>query len=264
MGFILGPPLSGLLSHLGTRHGMQGNLLPGLAAGSLSFIALMIAFFVLGESKAPDLRPRSGVPPQFDKRVWSEMAAHGLLLAVMSSLFITLLAVSGMETSVTLHARDRFHFTQLDLAWFFLFMGVIVAAIQGGLIGRLAKRFGEKALVAVGAASFTIGLALVPTVWRVPMLYVVAFFIAVGQGLSYPSLTSLVTKASPPNEHGSMLGLASGVGSLARFLGPIWCGLLYDLAKARGAFYGSAVLTAIAFVIALRMRKQPLLVDAAG
>src|SRR5216684_1788773 len=90
MGFILGPPLSGLLSHLGTKHGMPGNLLPGLAAGSLSFLALMIAFFVLGESKAPDLQPRSGIPPQFDKHVWNEMAAHGLLFAVMTSLFITL------------------------------------------------------------------------------------------------------------------------------------------------------------------------------
>ncbi len=264
MGFILGPPLAGVLSYVGAKHGMPGNLLPGIGAGSLSFAALMIAFFVLGESKAPGLRPRSGIPPQFDKHVWSEMAAHGLLLSVVTSLFITLLAVAGMETSVTLHARDRFHFALLDLIWFFLFMGVIIVAIQGGLIGRLAKRFGEKTLVAVGAASFTIGLALVPLVWRVPLLYVVAFFIAVGQGLSYPSLTSLVTKASPASEHGSMLGLASGVGSLARFLGPIVCGFLYDVAKARGAFFGGAVLTAIAFVIALRMRKQPLLAEEAG
>jgi len=264
MGFILGPPLSGVLSHVGTKHGMAGNLLPGFVAGSLSFIALTIAFFVLGESKPPDLRPRSGIPPQFDKRVWSGLATHGLLLAIIATIFITLLAVAGMETSVTLHARDRFHFTQLDLSWFFLFMGVIVAGIQGGLIGKLAKRFGEKALIAAGAASFTIGLAFVPLVWRVPLLYVVAFFIAVGQGLTYPSLTSLLTKASPSSEHGTMLGLASGIGSLARFIGPIWCGFLYDLAQARGAFYGSAILTAIAFVIALRMRKQPLLVQAAG
>lgn len=264
IGFILGPPLSGILSHVGTRHGMAGNLLPGLAAGSLSMIALLIAFFVLGESKAPDLRPRSGIPPQFDRRVWKAMASQGLLLAIMRTLFLTLLAVAGMETSVTLHVRDRFHFAQLDLAWFFLFMGVIVAVIQGGLIGRLAKRFGERTLVAAGAASFTIGLALVPLVWRVPMLYAVAFFIAVGQGLSYPSLTSLVTKASPASEHGSMLGIASGVGSLARFLGPIWCGFLYDIGHARAAFYGSALLTATAFLIALGMRKQPLLVEAAG
>jgi MFS family permease len=264
MGFILGPPLSGVLSHVGTTHGMAGNLLPGFVAGSLSFAALLIAFFVLGESKPPDLRPRSGIPPQFDKRVWSGLATHGLLLAIIATIFITLLAVAGMETSVTLHARDRFNFTQLDLSWFFLFRGVIVAGIQGGLIGKLSKRFGEKALIAAGAASFTIGLAFVPLVWRVPLLYVVAFFIAVGQGLTYPSLTSLLTKASPSSEHGSMLGLASGIGSLARFIGPIWCGFLYDLAQARGAFYGSAILTAIAFIIALRMRKQPLLVEGAG
>src|SRR6478672_7195584 len=40
MGFILGPPLSGILSHVGTKHGMPGNLLPGLVAASMSFIAL--------------------------------------------------------------------------------------------------------------------------------------------------------------------------------------------------------------------------------
>ena len=61
-----------------------------------------------------------------------------------------------------------------------------------------------------------------------------------------------------------MLGLASGIGSLARFIGPIWVGFLYDVAQARGAFYGSAILTAIAFVIALRMRKQPLIAETSG
>ncbi|MGZ7040667.1 MAG: MFS transporter [Thermoanaerobaculia bacterium] len=259
MGFIMGPPLSGILSAVGIRHHLPGNLLPGLAAAALSLVALSIALFVLAESKKPDTTVRSGLPPQFDRRIWSEMAEHSLLASIMLTLFLTLLSVAGMETSVTLHARDRFHFTQLDMAYFFLFMGVIVATIQGGLIGRLAKRFGEKTLVAIGAASFTIGLGMVPVVGTVSLLYVVAFFIAIGQGLSYPSLTSLVTKASPAKEHGSMLGLASGVGSLARFLGPILSGFLYDLARARGAFFGGAALTGAAFLVALWMKRLPLL-----
>jgi MFS family permease len=259
LGFILGPPLSGILATVGLHHHLAGNLLPGVVAGSMSFTALLIAFFVLGESKAPDTTVRTGVPPQFDKRVWGEMAHHAILFGIILTLFMTLLAVAGMETSVTLHARDRFHFTQLQLAWFFLFMGVIVATIQGGLIGRLARRFGERTLVGVGTASFTLGLVLVPSVWRVGMLYVVAFFIAIGQGLTYPSLTSLVTKASPPNEHGSMLGLASGIGSLARFIGPILSGWFYDLAQARGAFNGQAVIVFGALCVALWMRKLPLL-----
>jgi MFS transporter, DHA1 family, tetracycline resistance protein len=264
MGFILGPPLSGILSAVSLHHGFAGNFLPGMAAAALSLCALTIALFVLAESKAPDVTVRSGIPPQFDRRVWSEMSHHTMLLAIMASLFLTLLAVAGMETSVTLHARDRFHFQQIDMAYFFLFMGVIVAVIQGGLIGRLARALGERALIAIGAASFTIGLAMVPLAYRVSLLYVIAFFIAVGQGLCYPSLTSLVTKASPPNEHGSMLGLAAGVGSLARFLGPIVSGFFYDVARAPGAFYVGATLTGLAFVFAMWMRRLPLLTETEG
>lgn len=258
MGFILGPPLSGFLSAIGTHHHLHGNLLPGLVAGGLSFIALTIAFAILAESKPPNLAPRTSRPPQFDPRIWRDMMHYDVLLAAMSALFLTLLAVSGMETSVTLHARDRFNFQQLDLAYFFLFMGVIVAVIQGGLIGRMAKKVGEKALVVIGAAAFTIGFVGVPPVWRVPLLYVVAFFFAIGQGLTYPSLTSLISKAAPENERGSMLGLATSVGSLARFLGPIVSGFLYDLGGASGAFYGAAVLTLIALLVASSMRTAGL------
>jgi DHA1 family tetracycline resistance protein-like MFS transporter len=262
LGFILGPPLSGILSTIGIHHGLHGNLLPGLAAGGLSLAALMIAFFVLGESKRPDTKVRAGLPPQFDRRVWAELGHRRLLALIMLTLFLVLLSVAGMETSVTLHARDRFHFRQIDLAYFFLFMGVIVAVIQGGLIGRLARAVGEKTLVTIGAASYTLGLALVPGVWRVPLLYAVAFFISIGTGLCYPSLTSLVTKATRSSEHGSMLGIATAVGSLARFIGPIFIGFLYDVAQARGAFFGGAILTGAAFALSLWMQRYPLLVEA--
>jgi MFS family permease len=254
LGFILGPPMSGVLSAIGTRHGLHGNLLPGLVAAGLSFTAFLIALSVLAESKPPGLVPRSGIPPQFDSRLWREMFTNHLLASLMAGLFLTLLAVAGMEISVTLHGRDRFDFRQLDMAYLFLFMGVIVATIQGGLIGRVVKRIGEKGTIAAGAAAFTLGFVLVPSIWRVPLLYGVAFFIAIGQGLCYPALTSLISKISPEEDRGSMLGLATSVGSLARFLGPLLSGFLYDLAGAAGAFYGGAALMAIAFLIAARMR----------
>ena len=255
LGFILGPPMSGILSAIGTKQGLPGNLLPGLVAAGLSFTALLIALGVLAESKPPGLVPRSGVPPQFDRRLWSEIAHNGLLRALMSGLFLTLLAVAGMEISVTLHGRDRFDFRQLDMAYLFLFMGIIVAGIQGGLIGRLVKRLGENGVIIVGAASFTLGFSLVPSIWRVPLLYVVAFLIAIGQGLCYPAITSLISKVAPENERGSLLGVATSVGSLARFIGPLLSGFLYDLAGAAGAFYGGAVVMLAALAIALRMRK---------
>ena len=256
LGFILGPPLSGILAEVGTRNGLHGNLLPGLVAGGLSFTAFLIALSVLAESKPPGLVPRSGVPPQFDTKLWRDIANSALLTALMAGLFLTLLAVSGMEISVTLHGRDRFDFKPMDMAYLFLFMGVIVAGIQGGLIGRLVSRLGEKRVIVIGAASFVLGFGLVPSIHRVPLLYAVAFFIAVGQGLCYPALTSLVSKASPESERGSLLGLATSAGSLARFVGPLLSGVLYDWARAAGAFYGGAAIMVGALFIAIRMRSD--------
>lgn len=255
LGFILGPPMSGILSSIGTKHGLHGNLLPGLVAAGLSFTAFLIALSVLAESKPADLVPRSGLPPQFDRRIWREMFSNRLLLSLMTGLFLTLLAVAGMEISVTLHARDRFNFRQLDMAYFFLFMGTIVAVIQGGMIGRLVRKLGEQGVIILGAASFTLGFLLIPSVYRVTLLYVVAFFIAIGQGLCYPALTSLVSKVSPESERGSMLGLATSVGSLARFFGPMIAGVLYDAAEAAGAFYGGALMMLVALGIAISMRR---------
>ena len=254
LGFILGPPMSGILAAIGTKHGLAGNLLPGLVAAGLSFTAFLVALSVLAESKPRDLVPRSGRPPQFDGRVWREIATNHLLASLMAGLFLTLLAVAGMEISVTLHARDRFQFKQMDMSYLFLFMGVIVASIQGGLIGRFVKRVGEKGVIVIGAAAFVAGFALIPTIWRVPLLYVVAFLFAIGQGLCYPALTALVSKTAPENERGALLGMATAVGSLARFAGPLLAGFLYDLAGAAGAFYGGAVLMVGALLIALRMR----------
>jgi len=255
LGFILGPPMSGILSEVGTKRGLPGNLLPGLVAAGLSFTAFLIALSVLKESKPEGLVPRSGVPPQFDKHLWKEIGVNRLLASLMAGLFLTLLAVAGMEISVTLHGRERFGFRQIDMAYLFLFMGAIVATIQGGLIGRIVRKIGETGVIIIGSASFTLGFVLIPSIWRLPWLYMVALLIAIGQGLCYPALTSLVSKVAPESERGSLLGLATSVGSLARFIGPIMSGFLYDLAAAPGAFYGGAVLMAGALLIALRMRS---------
>ena len=256
MGFILGPPLSGILAAVGLRHHLPGNLLPGLVAASLSLTAFIVGLTVLPESKPDSVVERSRVPPQFDAALWRRIGGDALLSVCFAALFLTLLAVAGMETSVTLHAKEHFGFRPLDMAYFFLFMGVIVATIQGGLIGRLAKTVGERTLIVIGATSFVIGFVLLPSIHRVPLLYVVAFLIAIGQGLCYPALTSLVSKSAAEHERGSILGMATAVGSLARFAGPIVSGMLYDFARAAGSFYGGAVFMSGALALALWMRRK--------
>lgn len=255
VGFIFGPPLGGLLSKFGAAHHLAENLLPGAVSALLSLTALSIAFFALPESKPADLVPRKGLPPHLDPRMWSFIGQNSILPLIYGSLFLLILAFSGMEPIVTLHATDRFHFQPIDLGWFFLFMGIVVATIQGGIIGRLTKRFGEPTTALVGAISLAIGLALVPEVYRKLLLYGVAFLIAVGQGLCYPSLTALLTKVAPKEEVGSLLGVSSSIGSLSRVVGPVFAGFMYDHYRARGAFFGEAAAVVIAIGLVLSLRR---------
>lgn len=251
LGFIFGPPVGGLLSAWGISLGFHGNLFPGVVASVLSATALTVGFFALAESKSPDLVPRSGLPPQFDPEIWSMIGHRRALAAILGTLFLIILAFASMETTVTLHGRDRFGFTARDLGFFFGAMGVIVALIQGTLIGPLSRTFGEKKLVAAGTLSLLAGLALVPLVYESSLLYGVALLVAIGQGLGYPSLTSLVTRVSPARDLGSILGISSSVGSLARIIGPVAGGLLYDAGGSQAAFYSGAAFVLVAFFLSL-------------
>lgn len=260
LGFIFGPPLGGLLSHVGGKMGYHQNLLPGLTASTLSLVALAVATFALPESKAPDAAIRTGLPPQFDPKMWRYVASNKPLLLSFAAIFLIILAFAGMEPLVALHGPAAFGFKTMDLGFLFMFMGIIVAVIQGGIIGRLTKRFGERKTAIIGAVSLSVGLLAVPSMSIVAWLYAAAFFIAVGQGLSYPSLTSVVTRVSPQQELGGMLGMQSALASLARVLGPIYAGALYDRSAA-GAFYGEAVVVILATVVmfALLRRNIPVL-----
>jgi len=256
LGFILGPPVGGLLSHLGTARHLPGNLFPGLAAAALSLTALVLALTSLEESRSNlVIAPKRRIAPQFDPEVWRSMATAPGLLTVLGTFFLIILAFSGMETTVTLFGRDRFGLTARDLGYFFGFMGIIVASIQGGGIGALTRKFGERRLVQAGAASLTLGFALVPAVDNLPLLYVASIFIALGQGISYPSLSSLTSRTSGPGDHGSMLGIQASVGSLARIIGPLLAGFIYDAYGNRGPFFSSAILSAVALVTALRLSR---------
>jgi MFS transporter, DHA1 family, tetracycline resistance protein len=255
LGFIFGPPVGGLLSSWGTAHGFHGNFLPGVAAALLSLTALTLGFFALKESKSERSVPRSRIPPQFDRRLWSFIAGQKTLRAVLLTLFLIILAFAGMETTVTLHGRDRFQFTARDFGWFFGLMGVIVAFVQGVMIGGLNRRAGERRLAATGAVSLGIGLVLIPMIYRPSLLYAVAVLVALGQGLSFPSLNALVTKIAPDGERGSILGISASVASLSRIIGPPLGGVLYDAGGARGAFFTTAALVGIAVVLALSIRE---------
>jgi len=255
LGFILGPPIGGLLATVGLERGYHPNVLPGVFAAVLSFSSFCFAFFFLAESRTErsEVRKRSWMPSV------TLMRGNRPLQLTLFAMFLLILSFAGMETTVTLHGRDRFDLSPKQLGFLFGLMGVIVAIIQGGVIGRLTKWLGERKVVMIGATSLMLGLALVPPVHRALLLIPIAVLIAAGQGLCYPSLSSLVTKTSHSTEHGAALGLSASVGSLARMTGPLIGGILYDVGGSGAAFFTAAGIMFLALLVAMRLQRLPLL-----
>src|SRR6185503_14079173 len=117
---------------------------------------------------------------------------------------------------------------------------ILAVIVQGGLIGKLVKRFGELWLVIIGAFLFAGSLFAVPFVGPaaggLAALLVGGGLFSIGNSLSAPSLTSLASKSVGPNEQGSVLGVTQSVASLARAVGPALAAVLIHSAIAyRGA-----------------------------
>jgi MFS family permease len=157
-----------------------------------------------------------------------------LLLQYFSFLFGFALFTSGFA----LFAERRLYwgarpFGAPEVGYVFAYTGLIGIVIQGGLVGRLVKRHGERRVVAVCFAvsaagfatlAFTGGRGLAATA----LLGIAATLAAVGTAPLRPALTALLSRAAEPGEQGLVLGLGLSLSSIAQILAPLISGLLVD------------------------------------
>jgi len=120
-------------------------------------------------------------------------------------------------------------------------VGIVSAIIQGGLIGKLVKRFGEPALVITGGLLFSASLFAIPFVG--PALGVMGILSlgalsSIGNALSAPTLTGLASKSAPASQQGGVLGAMQSAASLARAVGPALAAFLIYSAVAHVGFDG--------------------------
>jgi MFS transporter, DHA1 family, tetracycline resistance protein len=165
-----------------------------------------------------------------------------------------------MEVTFAMWARRQFGWGPLQVGYVFTYVGVISATMQGGLVGRLAKRHGEARLLTAGLAAILLGLLILPAAAGVPLLLVATGLLAVGMGLSQPSLNSLISRRARSDEQGEVLGVNQSVGSFARIVGPWLAGILFEVFGRAAPFLAGAALMAVALVLAVRVLRP----DAAG
>ena len=250
LGFTVGPALGGMLA--GTHPAAADLARPAFLAAGLSALAFVLTAVLLKESLAPG----AAATVRLGRLALARSAlARPALANLIGLFFLTVSAFAGMETTFALWANRGFGWGPEQVGWIFFYVGIVLAALQGGLIGRLASRFGEARLVTAGAAIIGIGLlglAFAGALWSV---LVATGLLAIGMGLLNPSVTSLVSREAGSDERGGIMGVSQSASSLARILGPAVAGAVFTLWGRNAPYFLGAVLMVAVVAMAVRLPR---------
>ena len=234
LGFVFGPAIGGVLSRWGIN-------VPFLFAGTLAFANAILLYFVLPETVTQDHPARISAASGRGWRQLIESLKRPRLGFVLTIYFLSIVAFSIMTAVFSLFMMFRLGYDAFHNGWVFAYVGVISAIIQGGLIGKLVKRFGEPALVIIGSLLFSASLFATPFIGPAVGLMGILLTGAVssiGNALNAPSLSSLASKSAGAGEQGGVLGAMQSVASLARAAGPSLAAFLIYSAVAHMGFDG--------------------------
>jgi DHA1 family tetracycline resistance protein-like MFS transporter len=224
LGFTLGPAIGGALSH-------WGYSMPAFASAGFALVAAVLAFILLPESLKPEARAeaaerrrqRPGLATAF-----SDAFARPRVRPVLILYFLATVCFAGLEATFALFGHDRYGLKASNVGYLLGYMGILAVVMQGGLVGRLVRVFGEPKLVRTGFLLLGAGMLAAGGAPPFAWLMVALAAVALGNGLTSPSLAGLVSIASTAGEQGTVLGVYQALGSLARTIGPFLGGLAFD------------------------------------
>jgi multidrug resistance protein len=253
LGFTFGPMIGGIMSRI--SYGA-----PFYFAAALAALNVVLLYFILPESLSAEYRSK----PHHRSRL-SDVFQHAscrLYGTIVATYYFTVNGFAVMTMLFALFTEKHFGFTARETGYLFGFIGIISVILQGGLIGRLIKMFGETALARFGLFLLAVSLAALALVPSIPWLLLVCATTAIANGLTTPTLNGLASQMIDRSWQGRAMGLMQSSGALARLLGPLLGGwlLMFDLGRpvtdyARTPLFASAALVFIAFGLVVTFRK---------
>lgn len=233
LGFVVGPALGGLAAKI--------NFLDIFPSSSYfhpySFCSFISFLLSAGSAFFNFLFFRETLPPTGRKHQWisnplktikTELNGTGMHRIFFMN-FIFMLTFSGFEFTITFFYKLAFGLSPAEIGLIFLYLGVLIAAGQGGLVRYLSKkRVGEKKMALVGFALMPIPIYLMSTTAPVVAYSMLCLFpIAIGASLIQPSLSGLASLMAKAENQGVAMGVFRSSGSLARAVGPFGGAYMY-------------------------------------
>ncbi len=252
LGFIVGPALGAALSP-------WGYVLPGMVAAGLSLASAAVAWLFLAESapgagsRPPAAQPaRPGVLVGRARELTRALARPELRHPILAA-FLGTTGFAAFTATFPLFLRDPLGLTPAAAGVYFSLAGLMSAAVQGGAIGPLVDRFGERSVAAAGASLAGASVALVAVITGNWGLAILLGGVGGGWGLLNPSLAGLVSRATVDSMQGGVLGALQSASSLARVIGPLAGGWAFGALGYRWEFaIGGGLLLATAAFLSTR------------
>jgi MFS transporter, DHA1 family, tetracycline resistance protein len=252
IGFIIGPTLGGFLKSISSPGQVDWV---GYVAAGMSFVNFALAYFLLPESMkqkrtdAPfNFKVVTGIITELKKPTIRE-------LLLINFIFIAAFMLMQMASSLMWKEVDGLDDKQIG--YVFAFVGLATAVVQGALVGRMVKWFGERKMLTYGIFFMIGGMVMLPLVgesYFIPLELVGLALIALANGCLTPSITSLISKYSDKRDVGQVLGVNQSFGSVARAAGMGVSGFLYGI-NFHVPFFVGALLMGICFWLANLLEK---------
>ena len=249
-GFVLGPAIGGLLGGLGSGPVHQ---VPFLVAALFSFIAVCLALRLkLQRVATADTSDRQAFAVALKAMLSSPIGMFAL------AFFCLNLAFAQVEASYVLLVRDLLGFGPRETGWLFTYIGVCIILVQGGLIGRLTRAFGEMPIVVTGISILAFGQLFTAVIaggqtGGEPIMFVLVLastsFVCVGFALTNPTLSAASSHAARADQMGGALGLVQGFGSMGQVIGLSIAGPLYQAGTGQLSFGFGFVITLLLLAI---------------
>ncbi len=248
MGFIFGPALGGILSR-------WGYAAPAYASAALALTAAVFAYFRLGESLPRELRLGAAAR----RHPWAAIgdALGTPVVGLVLGLFFTAtLCFAGMEAILALFTQRYLGWGPRQIGYLFAYVGVVAAVMQAGIVGALVRRFGERALVRTGLSLMGAAFVSAGVVPPFALFLLAMGLIAVASGILTPSLSGLISLATPADEQGEILGVYQSLGSLARAIGPFLGGFVFDVVSPGAPLWMAGIVLWLAALAAARLPRR--------
>jgi len=265
LGFVFGPALGGFLSY------KYGYGVPLIFSAIFSFIALIVCILIFKETLPEDLRISNKKKFNFrDVKVINLKAVNDVIkhkdvgIYVIIFFFITFSFANIFGNfQYFLERKDGLGMNEEQTGYLLSFLGIIAAIVQSTLIKPFKKFIGEEKSVIFGNILVAFGLFLIPFSTNVFILLAVLTLLAFGNGLNNAMALGLISQNVSRQDQGGVLGINQSLSSLARFLGPLWGGFIYDRLGYHYPFISGSIFMVIITIIAIfilrnRIFKNPL------